>query len=71
MYACNHMSPRKLGGGSGLHPLGSVPAVLKGYRLAFNHRWGGLGGYIPCSSSSSGGTFGNGSMHAGSRVPES
>jgi hypothetical protein len=33
------MSPHKLGGSRGLHPLESKPAVLKGYRLAFNHRW--------------------------------
>jgi hypothetical protein len=41
-YGAN-MSPRKLVGSRGRHPLQSVPAVLKGYKLAFNHRWALLG----------------------------
>lgn len=48
-----NMSPRKLGGSRGLHPLESQPAVLKGYRLAFNHR-GGFGNIVPCVQQVSG-----------------
>ena len=40
------MSPRKLGGSRGLHPQESRPGVLRGYRLAFNHR-GGFGNIQP------------------------
>lgn len=40
-YGAN-MSPTKLGGARGIHPLESLPAVLPGWRLAFDHR-GGMG----------------------------
>jgi hypothetical protein len=49
-YGAN-MSPRKLGGSRGLHPLESVPAVLKGYRPTFNHRWAATGVCVLCCCS--------------------
>jgi hypothetical protein len=41
----SNMSPNKLGGARGLHPVKSLPATSPGYRLAFNHR-GGFGNLV-------------------------
>eukprot|EP00775_Hariotina_reticulata_P012391 gene12391-12526_t len=44
-YGAN-MSPAKLGGSRGLHPLESQPGQLPRHRLSFNHR-GGFGNVVP------------------------
>ena len=44
-YGAN-MSPTKLGGARGLHPLRSLPACLPGWRLRFTHR-GAMGNLVP------------------------
>lgn len=49
------MSPKKLGGSRGLHPLESKPGVLKGYKLRFNHR-GGFGNVVPVDAADSSST---------------
>lgn len=51
-YGAN-MSPAKLGGARGLHPLESVPARLPGWRLAFTHR-GGMGDVQPLAAGEAG-----------------
>jgi hypothetical protein len=54
-----NMSPRKLNGARGLHPLESLPARLPGWRLTFTHR-GGMGNIVRQVAGASPGPAGDG-----------